>query len=267
MVEEPLLSIIIVTWNNEKDILLCLKSISEQDYKNYNIIVVDNASSDSTVKLVKEKYPNVELITLENNIYLTGGNNLGIEYALSKYNPEYVMVLNPDTYLADNVLSELVNYSKTDKRIGALGPMVKFWRNKNEGLINSAGLYYDGFMQAYDVGFMQKDEGQFSNPRQVFGVTGACILYRAEMLLQIGLYDNRIKMYMDEVELFIRAHKADWKVYFVPSAVIGHNYMQSTNKNKDFNRNKQMQKAWLIIALKHYKLKSKLAMIKKFLGL
>lgn len=114
---------------------------------------------------------------------------------------------------------------------------------------------------------MEEDHGQFDTQTQVFGVTGACIMYKTEMLLNIGLYDNKIKMYLDEVELFIRAHKVNWRVIFVPTAVIGHNYMQSTNSNKSFNREKQVRKAWLTIALKHYSIKSKLAMIRKYFNI
>jgi len=266
MQSNPKVSIIIVTWNNEKDILLCLKSLYQQTYQNLNIIVVDNASTDNTVSIIKDNYPDTEVLQQSENLFLTGGNNLGIEYAISHHKSDFVMVLNPDTYAAEDLVEELLK-PFSDDRVGATGPMVKFWKNKNEGLINSAGLIYDGFMQAYDRGFMEVDKGQFSKTEKVFGVTGACIMYRAGMLLQIGIYDNRIKMYLDEVEMFIRAQKTNWKVIFNPNAVLGHNYMQSTNKNKNFNREKQVKKAWLIIALKHYPIKSKLAVLKKYIGL
>lgn len=267
MQQKPLVSVVIVTWNSEKDILPCIRSIRNQDYTNINIIVVDNASSDNTVTLIKNIFPEVEVLAQTENLFLTGANNIGIEYAITKQSADYILVLNPDTYAAENLVTELLKPFEKNDRLGATGPMVKFWKNKNEGLINSAGLHFDGFMQAYDIGFMTKDEGQYNKQTEVFGVTGACIMYRSQMLMGIGLYDNRIKMYLDEVEMFIRAHKAGWKVYFVPTAVLGHNYMQSTNKNKNFNRQKQVAKAWLIIAFKHYPLKSKLAMLKKYLGL
>lgn len=256
-------SVVIVTWNSEKDILSCLKSIKDQDYPNIKIILVDNASKDKTVTLVKQNYPEVDILSQSENLFLTGANNIGIEHAISKNKSDYILVLNPDTYAADNLVTELLKPFQ-DSKVGATGPMVKFWKNNNEGLINSAGLYFDGFMQAYDIGFMEEDHGQFDKQTEVFGVTGACIMYKVEMLLEIGFYDNSIKMYLDEVELFIRAHKANWKVIFTPSAVIGHNYMQSTNSNKSFDRQKQVKKAWLTIAFKHYSLKSKLAMLRKY---
>jgi GT2 family glycosyltransferase len=258
-------SIVIVTWNNERDIQTCLKSILDQTYQNYKVIVVDNASTDNTVNIIENYFPSVKLIKLPRNLYLTGGNNTGIKYALDNYTPEFVMVLNPDTKVEKNLISTLMDTLNKNEDIGAAGPKIKFWDNQNEGLLNSAGLYYDGFMQAYDRGFMQKDEGQFDKTQEVFGVTGTCILYRVKMLKQIGLYWDAIKMYMDETEMFIRAHKHGWKVFYTPKTTVWHNYMQSTNANKSFNKEKQGMKAWLMIALRHYPIKSKLAMLKKYL--
>lgn len=265
MSSNPFVSIVIVTWNSEKDIQDCLKSLKDQSYKNFNIIIVDNASTDNTIQVAKKTFPEAEILTQSENLFLTGANNLGITHAVTKYNSEYVMVLNPDTYTHPDLISELLKPFESNGKIGATGPKVMFWKNENEGLINSAGLTYDGFMQAYDIGFKEEDKGQYDQQKEVFGVTGACIMYKVAMLEEVGLYDNNIKMYLDEVELFIRAHKKDWKVVYIPTAVIGHNYMQSTNKNKQFNRQKQMAKAWLIIALKHYPIKSKLAMVKNYI--
>lgn len=267
MYEKPSVTVVIVTWNSEKDILLCIKSLMEQNFNDFNIVVVDNASKDNTLKIISDNFPEVKILPQTENLFLTGANNIGIEYAISVNNSDYVMVLNPDTYAAPTLLSELLKPFSTDNKIGATGPMVKFWKNKDEGLINSAGLYFDGFMQAYDIGFKEEDKGQYDEQKEVFGVTGACIMYKTEMLLNIGLYDNKIKMYLDEVELFIRAKNAGWKTVFVPTAVIGHNYMQSTTNNKAFDREKQVKKAWLIIALKHYPLKSKLAMIRRYFNM
>ncbi len=258
MQNSPLVCINIVTWNNEKDIRDCLKSILSQDYPNFKVTVVDNNSSDKTVQIINEEFKNkVEVLAQTENHFYTGGNNIGIQHAFNKYNPEFVLILNPDIYAPEDLLSELIKPLIADSKVGATGPKIKFWKNQNEGLINSAGLFYDGFMEAYHIGFMQEQ-------KEVFAVSGTAILYRAEMLKQIGLYAN-IKMYLDEVEMFIRVKKAGWKVVYVPSVTLGHNYMQSTNNNKSFDREKQKMKAWLTIALKHYPLKSKLAMIKKYL--
>jgi GT2 family glycosyltransferase len=255
-------SVVIVTWNNQKDIQECLESISDQNYDNYNIIVVDNASNDDTPTLIEKKFPKVILLKQRENLYLTKGNNLGINYAFQNYIAEYILILNPDTKVEKNLISTLVNKIESGKNIGAVGPKLKFYKNKNEGLLNSAGLVYDGFMQAYDRGFLEKDLGQFDKDEYVFGVSGACILYSPVMLEEIGLYWTKIKLHLDEVELFIRARKKKWKALYTYETTVHHKYMQSADQNKLYKIEKAKNKAWLWIALRHYTLKSKLAMIK-----
>ncbi len=259
-----LVCVVIVTWNNEKDIEECLSSLQNQTYKNFKIIVVDNNSDDQTCEIVK-KFSEVVLIEREKNYYLTGSNNFGIKYAFENFQPEYILALNPDTRAEDNLIEELKNAVDSNENYGAAGPKIKFFKNESEGLLNSAGLIFDGFGQAYDRGFKEEDHGQFEKVEEVFGVSGACILYKAKMLNDIGLYWDMIKMYLDEVEMFIRAHKKGWKVVYTPKTTLFHSYMQSTDKNKLFSAEKQKARAWLLIALRHYDFKAKLAMIGKYI--
>ncbi len=262
---QPIISIIIVTWNNSQDIKSCLESVFNQTYKNFNVVLVDNASTDNTVEIVRSNFQSVIILQNKANQYLTRGNNKGIKFSIDTFDPKYIMVLNPDTLLSKNLLSELVNVLEKNPEVGASGPKVIFENDRDKGLINSAGLIFDGFMQAYDRGFLEKDKGQYDKQEYVFGVTGACILYRADMLKDIGLYWEQVRLHLDEVELFIRAKKRNWKVIYNPKAILQHKYMQSTDQNKAYKINNAKKNVWLKIALKHYSLKSKLAMIKKYL--
>lgn len=261
--QSPKLCVVIVTWDNEEDILTCLNSLYESDFRDFKVILVDNASIDQTVFIAKNlKYP-IDFIENKKNLYLTGGNNKGISYAIKKYNPEYVMVLNPDTKLEKNTISNLLETFKLDEKIGAVGPKTLFFKNKFEGLINSAGILTDGFSQYYDRGYKERDYGQFNNIEEVFAVSGVCIIYKSEALKKAGLYWEPIKMYLDEVELSIRLKKKGFKIFYNPTALIHHHYMASTDKNKSFRREKQVKKALSLIALRHYKLRSKLAMLRR----
>lgn len=263
---KPNVSVIIVTWNNEKDISACLESLNKQKYESYKVIVVDNASADKTTNIIKKKFPEVKLIDSKKNLYLTGGNNLGIEYAIKNYNSKYVMVLNPDTKASTNLISALVDVAEGNDKVGAVGPKIKFWNNENEGLLNSTGLVFDGFMQAYDRGILEKDKGQYDQEEEMRAISGTCILYRVETLKQVGLYWNAIKMYLDELELSMRIRRAGWKIIYTPKTTLKHSYMVSTKQNSNFSMNDQKRRAWLFIALRHYPLKSKLAMTKYYLG-
>ncbi len=262
------IGVVIVTWNNEKDIVECLDSILNQKTdRNYQVLVLDNDSKDITTDIIKGKYlDKVVLIESQKNLYLTGGNNQGINYFLEKEKVDKIMVLNPDTICADNLIEELASALDKNLTVGAAGPKVIFKNGVDDGLINSAGIFYDGFMQAYDIGFKEKDEGQYNVSEIVFGVTGACIMYKVDMLKEIGLYWERIKLYMDEVELFIRARKAGWQVMYYPRTHIFHKYMQSVGQSTSYKKDKEKMNTWLAIAIRHYDLRGKFAVFRKYLN-
>ncbi len=261
-------SIVIVTWNSEKDITECLQSLIVQDYPFINsIIVVDNNSSDSTVGIIEDKFPSIRLVQSKKNTFFTGGNNIGIKYALENYNSDFVMIINPDTKAQSNLVSELVRSAKKSNKIGIVGPKIKFWNNENEGKINSAGMVYDGFMQAYDRGFLEDDNGQFDTEEEVPAVTGCCMLLNKEMINQIGMFWLPLKMYLEDLEICIRAKKAGWKIIYTPNTTVGHKWMQSTNQNKLINLKKWNNRNWMLIALRHYPFLRKIAVVKNALPL
>jgi GT2 family glycosyltransferase len=262
------IGVIIVTWNNEKDIEECLDSILNQKTdRTFKVAVFDNDSKDRTQEIIKTKYiEQVILYDSPDNLYLTGGNNKVLQHFVNEVGTDKVVVLTPDTIVPDNLLEVLAKSLDEDEKLGAVGPKVIFKNGIDDNLINSAGLIFDGFMQAYDRGFKEKDEGQYNKSEKVFGVTGACIMYRSKMLREIGFYSTEIKLYMDEVELFIRAKKAGWEVLYNPETYIYHKYMQSVNQSTNYKREKEKMKTWMYIANKHYGTKSKLAMKKKYLG-
>lgn len=263
--QKPKVAVIIVTWNNENEITACLDSIKKTTYSNTeSIIVVDNASSDKTVEIIENSYPWVELIKSEKNTFFTGGNNIGIKHALEKYDLEYVILLNPDTRVEADWIDRMVEVAISDQSIGIIGPKIKFWNNKFEGKINSAGMIYDGFMQAYDRGVEEEDNGQYDKIEEIEAVSGTCLLLKVEMLNEIGLLWERLRMYIEEVELAIRARKKGWKVIYAPVTEIGHQWMKSTNQSNTVRRKGWMMRNWVLIALRHYSWKSKLAMVKEW---
>lgn len=261
----PVVSIVVVTWNSEKDIEACLSSITKQTYQNISdIIVVDNNSSDKTVEVIKENFPEVKLKENVSNRYFTGGHNDGIRYTIKSDDPEYILILNPDTKASEDLVESLINVAEGDEKIGIVGPKIVFWNNPNEGQINSAGLIYDGFMQGYDRGFMEEDKGQYDKTEDVYAVSGCCMLLKAEMLHKIGLFWEPMQMYLEDLELCMRANKDNWRIVYTGNTTVRHAWMSSTNKNKKLKLERIKNRNWLYIALRHYPLKSKVAMLLKF---
>ncbi|MCA9380885.1 glycosyltransferase family 2 protein [Candidatus Dojkabacteria bacterium] len=260
---KPSVSIVVVTWNSENDIKDCLNSIQNQTYTNIDkVIVVDNNSSDSTVQIIENDFKEVDLIESKKNTYFTGGHNIGIKHAIDTYHSDYIAIFNPDTLVDPKWIEVMVENVSTDTKIGVAGSKIKFWNNSNEGKINSAGLVYDGFMQAYDNGFMEEDNRQYDNTKEVSAVSGCCMLLSSQMIKEIGAFWGPLRMYMEDLELCIRAKKHGWKVLYVGTTQVGHKWMQSTNKNKAIKLDRWKKRNWILIALRHYGIKRKLAVIK-----
>lgn len=265
MLTHPSVVIIILTWNSSSDIVECLTSVLNIDYPSFKVIVVDNNSKDNTTNIVEDQFSQVELLKLPKNYYFTMGNNKGFQYALKKYNPHYLMILNPDTVVEKDLIKVLISKFKNNKNIVAVGPKLKFKGGKYNGKINSASLFYDGFRSAYDIGFGETDNGQYNHTKEVFGVTGACILFKSEIIKRTKGFWGILKMYIDEVELFIRIHKLNYKVIYTGQTTVWHKYMQSTKQDKTNNYDKLKMRNWLLIALRHYSLRDKLKMIRDYL--
>jgi len=264
MKTKPLVSIIIVTWNSADDIKECLESVSNVAYSNYNVIVWDNNSDDETPELVNQNFPDVDLVEHDKNSFYAGGNNLAIKHANEKYNPDYYLILNPDTKVERNLIDALLE-PMLEKQVGITGPKIKFYKNKFEGKINSAGMVFDGFMMGYDRGFEEEDNGQFEKKEEVPAVTGACMMIKKECMDDLKGFWKILKMYLEDLELCIRAQKKGWKIIYTPETTVWHKWMRSTNQSKIVKVEKWKKRNWLLIALRHYKLKSKLAMVKNYL--
>jgi hypothetical protein len=288
----PLISILIVTWNNENDIEGCIQGFLNSTYTNFNITLVDSASSDRTLEIVKEKFPQVKVIPLQENKYYTGALNVGIEYIQATFAPQYILFLNADTVAEPNMLEELLNAAE-DYGMGnggnllAVGPKVKYFEEKDK--IYSIGIDYDGFMNACQIGIgkidgvdvktdvgdgdmgetdlSEADAERFNTSKQVFGVEGTCIFLVAKNLALLGKkpFWEKLKMYSEDVEFFIRAKKHGLVGITAPKAVLYHKVMVSTLQNSSLKIDDLKMKNWLWIALRHYKWKSKIAMLKKYL--
>lgn len=259
----PLVCAVIVTWNNEGNISACLKKLQNQSYKKLKVIVVDNASKDNTVGIIESRFPEVEVVKSQKNTYFTGGNNIGYKLALEKFDPEYILLINPDTEADSNMVEELLKVAVSDEKIGGVGPKIKFMGERN--VIYSAGVPFDGFNIASQRGNDEEDNGQFDNIEEMDCVEGTCMLLRVKMLKEIGLFWEKMGMYLEDVEFCIRAKKKGWKFFYTFKALLYHEFMSSTKQNKDINVQKLKQRNWLLIALRHYKIKSKIAAIIRYI--
>lgn len=214
------LAIILVNWNGSDDTVNCLKSIEKSSFRDYSIVVVDNGSCEDELLKIKNCSINFTLIEAGENLGYTGGNNLGIKYCL-EYNPDFILLLNNDTYIDVNALQNIINFAYSDEKIGILSPKILF--HPLRSLIWSAGTFLDKrFLMGYLRGYKDEDVGQFNSPAELDYVTGCAMLIRAAVVLDIGFLCNDYFAVCEDLDYCARAKDAGYKIQYVPDSVVWH---------------------------------------------
>jgi GT2 family glycosyltransferase len=227
-------AIVIVNWNGKQDTLQCLKSIQKMKTSDYRVMVavVDNGSTDGSIETIREKFPHVHIIENKINLGFTGGNNVGIAWAL-KEGAQHVWLLNNDTLVDSFAVSELISALK-DKKIGIVGSKIYFAKgyefhkdrykpNERGKVIWFAGGIIDWEnMYASHRGVDEVDKGQFDRQEETSFVTGCSMMVRRDVFKAIGMLDDRYYLYLEDVNFCLRAQKAGFKTVYVPSSRVWH---------------------------------------------
>ena len=217
----PLVVIILVNWNGRTDTLECLESLHNLDYPNYKVVVVDNGSTDGAVDDIRSRYGWVQVVEAGENLGFVGGNNYGMDYALSEQ-ADYIFLLNNDTVVAPESLGNLVEAVEMDRTIGVAGPLI-FYHSEPETIWSAGGEINWESGDSCMVGIDQVDRRQFGEqPYSVDFLTGCALLLPAEVVKKVGKLDPRFFAYYEDTEWSLRIAKAGYKVMVVPQAKIWH---------------------------------------------
>lgn len=229
----PKVFIIILHWNGWPDTLDCLGSLKKIDYPNYEVVIVDNGSTDDSLEHLKDFSVNRN----QENLGFAGGNNVGIKHALEK-GADYVLLLNNDTILHPKFLKELVKVGENNKKIGILGPTIYF-HNKPRiwfagGKINkilTKGTHL-GYAQWGKSDFPHLDGGSWTSNiyREVDYITGCCFLIKGEVIEKIGLMNEDYFLYYEDADWCLRARNKGFKCVLVPKAKIWHKCSRSAQE-------------------------------------
>lgn len=240
----------IVTWNSLKFLPDCLKSIFNQTYKDFSVLVIDNASNDQTIEFVKENYPEVVVLRNNKNLGFSAAHNQGIKL---NQNADYILVVNPDIILEKYWLEKILPVIEEDKKIGAIGgKLLKIYTSDLElnekvrtTIIDSTGLKIFRSRQVIDRGENELDQKQYERKEEVFGLSGACVLFRRQALEDIKLKTKNYKLkifeeyfdedffsYKEDVDLSWRLRLRGWKIVYFPEAVAYHYRQVFSAKNK-----------------------------------
>jgi GT2 family glycosyltransferase len=220
--EFPLVYIIIVNWNGWQNTCNCLTSLESVSYPNFEILIIDNGSTDGSTERIKSSFPHVRIIELQENLGFSGGNNQGILYALNK-GADYVLLLNNDVIVDPSFLISMVELFEQNSDIGAVNPKIYYLNHAKEKVLWGAGGKTNLWLAASgNRGQDEVDRGQFDEPTEVDFVTGCCMLMSREALILTGLFDQAYFIYYDDVDWSFRLQRRGLTTYYTPHAKIWH---------------------------------------------
>jgi len=234
-------AVVVVNWNGLHFLERCLGGLAAQTCRDFEVVLVDNGSTDGSVDFVRERFPWVQVIANGENRGFAAANNQAIRATDS----EFVATLNNDTEADPNWLGELVRAMETHPRVGACASKMLFAHRPD--VINSAGIALDRVGIAWDWRGGEPDDPAEREPVEVFGACAGAALYRRAMLEEVGLFDEEFFAYLEDVDLAWRAQWAGWKALLVPTARVLHFHSGTAKEGSPFkNRLLGRNKVWLI---------------------
>ncbi len=218
----PRVTVVIPNWNGERLMKLCLGSLQNQSFGDFEVTVVDNGSTDGSIGFVREHFPEVRVIPLGENRGFAAAVNAGIEASAA----EFVALLNNDTEQDPGWLEALVRAAEDRPESGLFASKLVDFHDR--GVLDGAG---DGMRLSglpYRLGHGERDAGRFDRPGYVFGACAAAALYRKSLFEEVGLFDEDFVSYCEDGDLSFRAQLAGHRCFYVPDAVVYHMGSAST---------------------------------------
>lgn len=215
------LAVIILNMNGCDVLTDCLDTIRKSHYTDFFTIVVDNASTDNTVETLQRDYPEVDVISLPENLGFTGGNNKGMERALER-GASALLLLNNDTILDEDCLGEMMRGLESSPDIGAVTPKIYF--HTHPDFIWCAGGTYSlwtGIARHHGLR-KSKDDPRYSKEEDVGFATGCALCVKREVADKIGLLDDDLFIYNEDGDYSLRIRAAGYRIRYIPSSVMWH---------------------------------------------
>jgi len=242
----------------------CLASLQKQTLNPEEIIVVDNASSDQSADYVRNNFPQVKVIENKKNLGFTGANNQGIKEAL-KSNPDYIFLLNQDTIMGRSCLAKMAAIAGEQEQqdVFAWQPLICCWPEQDKVQTSGDQIHFLGFGYSGDyrreIDDFYRKEGR--EVKEIPYASGAAMFINARLLSEVGLLDNDLFLYHEDLDLCWRARLLGYKIRLIPQARIYHKYTAGISAHRWY----WSERGRLIVLLKSYRLLTLLILSPLFL--
>lgn len=216
---QPKLSVIVLNYNNPFDTQECVYSLMKSDFESYELILVDNGSTDNSSEIFKElksKFSNLILINNKKNLGFAGGSNDAVKSARC----DYILLLNNDTIVKKDFLAGLMKQASEHPDASIFCPKIYFYDRPDT--IWFAGGYIDWKYEGAHIGYGKKDNNAYDTAVSCAYVTGCAMLIKKEVINKIGLFDESFFAYQEDVDFCVRARKAGYKCMYIPYPHVWH---------------------------------------------
>jgi hypothetical protein len=216
----PRVAVVILNWNGKADTLECLESLMRMTYRDFEAVVVDNGSSDGSAEAIGAEYPHVTLLQTGVNLGYAGGNNAGVRWVMEK-EFDYVLILNNDTIVSENLLGELVRTANILPPRSVLGASIYYY-DQPDRLWFAGGRWVPGSSRFQHVVQESTESSAHRVPKEVDYVTGCALFAGLDAFRDVGLLDERFFLTYEETDWCFRAREKGYRCVIVPSAKLWH---------------------------------------------
>ncbi len=222
----PSVAAIVLSYNGRELTLQSLASLTRMTYPTFDLVVVDNGSTDGTAEAVARDFPEVAQVRTERNLGPAGGLNLGSRWALER-RYDYLLLLNNDIEVDPAMLDELVRVAESDPAIGCVGPKI-FYHGERERLWSAGGVIRFKESVTRERGMNQVDRGRFERTEEVDYINGCAILVPRRVMAEVGLWDPMFFLAVEDADWCMRARARGYRCYYAHRALLWHMVARST---------------------------------------
>lgn len=267
-------TIIIVNWNGIADTVNCLSSIKRLKKNSIDLrtIVVDNGSTNDSVRVLQKKFPWVTTLALKSNLGFTGGNNEGMKEAM-KQGAQYIWLLNNDTLLHTDALRLIEAFD--DNKVGIAGSKIYFspgheyhaarYQDRDRGKVfwYAGGLVDWKNMYASHEGVDEVDHGQYDKLKQTPFITGCSMMIKRSVIESIGYLDDRYYLYLEDLDYCMRAKIYGFELVYYPYSILWHVNAGSTGGAGNQLHEYYITRNRLLVGLKYAPIRTKIALLRE----